>query len=205
MSHAQGLGLLTLPACTVKFKPLKMGNVGLRGYANPTLRSSTSPLTSLGVCPDFSSGSILDLRSMISKMELTALLTFVRSVDLLVDREIARALMVIAKNTCQIKTVSWSVNHHCISSRKSQNTSLVLLEPWNNLEHLQRCSVCDPIKILLTSKFSCLHFSNPMHKAGTANRWETTNSNPPGLIKLFSQQHQVLWFAMPFTSLSTLC
>jgi hypothetical protein len=43
---------------------------------------------------------------MISKMELTALLTFVRSVDLLVDREIARALMVIAKNTCQIKTVS---------------------------------------------------------------------------------------------------
>jgi hypothetical protein len=83
-----------------------MGNVGLRGYANPTWRSSTSPLTSLGVCPDFSSGSILDLRSMISKMELTALLTFVRSVDLLVDHEIARALMVIAKNTCQIKTVS---------------------------------------------------------------------------------------------------
>jgi hypothetical protein len=36
-------------------------------------------------------------------------------------------------------------------------------------------------KIFLTSKFSYLLFSNPTHKTktGTANRWETTNSNLP--------------------------
>ncbi len=47
----------------------------------------------------------------------------------------------------------------------------------------------DPAKIFLTSKFSYLLFSNPTHgtKTGTTNRWETTNSNPPGPIKLSSQ------------------
>ncbi len=43
--------------------------------------------------------------------------------------------------------------------------------------YLQRCSLCDPAKILFTSKFSCLLFSNSTHKTetGTANRWETPN------------------------------
>jgi hypothetical protein len=52
------------------------------------------------------------------------------------------------------------------------------------LEQLQQRSVSVPAKIFLTSKFSYLLFSNPTHKtkSGTANRWETTNSNPPGLI-----------------------
>jgi hypothetical protein len=37
-----------------------------------------------------------------------------------------------------------------------------------------------PQKYSLTSKFSYLLFSNLSHKTetGTANRWETTNSNP---------------------------
>jgi len=58
------------------------------------------------------------------------------------------------------------------------------------LEHLQWYSVCDPAKIFLTSKFSYLRFSKPTYKTktGTAtNRWETTNSNPPGPTKLSSQ------------------
>ncbi len=44
-------------------------------------------------------------------------------------------------------------------------------------------------KTFLTSKFSYLLFSNPTHqtKTGTANRCDTTNSNPPGPIKLSSQ------------------
>ncbi len=90
------------------------------------------------------------------------------------------------------------------------------------LEHLQWCSVCDPAKIFLTSNFSYLPFSNPTHKnkTGTANRWETTNSKPPGPIIMIGQSQtgngsqiifislfvwQGLDFAMPFTSLSKLC
>jgi hypothetical protein len=44
-------------------------------------------------------------------------------------------------------------------------------------------------------------FSNATHKTktGTANRWETTNSNYLGNEQL------VLGFAVPFTSLSILC
>jgi len=44
------------------------------------------------------------------------------------------------------------------------------------LEHLQRCSVCDPAKIFFTSKFSYLLFCNPTYKTetGTANRWGWT-------------------------------
>jgi hypothetical protein len=63
------------------------------------------------------------------------------------------------------------------------------------LEHLQHCSVCDPYvilqKIILTSKSSYLLFSNPTHKlklkSGTANRWETINSKPPGPIIMIGQ------------------
>jgi hypothetical protein len=42
--------------------------------------------------------------------------------------------------------------------------------------NLQQCSVCDPAKILLVSKFSYLLLSNPTHetKTGIANRWKTT-------------------------------
>jgi hypothetical protein len=44
-------------------------------------------------------------------------------------------------------------------------------------------------KIFLTSKFSYLLFSNPIHKTktGTANRWETTNSNLPRPIIMIGQ------------------
>ncbi len=65
--------------------------------------------------------------------------------------------------------------------------------------------------IFFTSKFSYLLFSNPTHKTktGTANRWETTNTNPRLPFKLSNQstagQQQVLGFAVPRTSLSKLC
>jgi hypothetical protein len=91
------------------------------------------------------------------------------------------------------------------------------IELSTELEHLQRCSVCDPAKIFLTSKFSYLPFFNPTHqnKTGTANRWETTNSKPPGPITMIGQSQtgsgsqiifitlffwQGLDFAVPFTS-----
>jgi hypothetical protein len=47
-----------------------------------------------------------------------------------------------------------------------------------------------PCKKNLISKFSyLLLFPHPTHKTktGTTNKWETTNSNPPGPIKLSSQ------------------
>jgi len=50
-------------------------------------------------------------------------------------------------------------------------------------------SVCDPAEMFFTSKFSCVLFCNPTHKTetGTANRWETTNSKPPGRIIMMGQ------------------
>jgi hypothetical protein len=56
-------------------------------------------------------------------------------------------------------------------------------------EHLQWCSVCDPAKIFLTSKFSYLLFCNHTHKtkAGTSNQWETTNSKQPRPIIMIGQ------------------
>ncbi len=47
-------------------------------------------------------------------------------------------------------------------------------------------------------------FSNTSHKTkiGIVNRWETTNSNPPGPIKLSSQSTE--GSAVPFTSLSSI-
>jgi hypothetical protein len=55
--------------------------------------------------------------------------------------------------------------------------------------------------------FTYLLFSNPTHKPenGTANRWETTNSNPPGPIKQSGKSQHMLGFAVPFTGLSILC
>jgi hypothetical protein len=57
------------------------------------------------------------------------------------------------------------------------------------LEHLQRCSVCDPAKIYFRSKLSYVLFCNPTHKNETwiANRWGTSNSKPPGPIIMMGQ------------------
>jgi hypothetical protein len=57
-----------------------------------------------------------------------------------------------------------------------------------------------PCKIFLTFKFSNLLFSNPSHKTktGTANRWETTSSNPPWPIKLSSQSIAGVRFCCAF-------
>jgi hypothetical protein len=50
-------------------------------------------------------------------------------------------------------------------------------------KQLQWCSVCDPAKIFLTSKFIFFRFSNLTHKTkiGTANRLEI------GMVKFFDQ------------------
>jgi len=80
---------------------------------------------------------------------------------------------------------------------------------------------CDDAKIFLTSEFSFLLFSNPTYKTktGTAYRWETTNSKPPGPIRVLGQSETGsssllhnreesslagLGFAVPFTRLSKL-
>jgi hypothetical protein len=69
-------------------------------------------------------------------------------------------------------------------------------------------------KIFFTSKFSYLFICNPTHKTetGTANRWGTTNSKPPGPIIMMGQSEtltstqivfitlQVHAVAGPFTS-----
>jgi hypothetical protein len=63
-------------------------------------------------------------------------------------------------------------------------------ESFTLLEHLQRCSVCDPAaKKNFTSKFSYVLFCNPTYKTetGTANRWGTTNSKPLGRIIMMGQ------------------
>jgi hypothetical protein len=66
-------------------------------------------------------------------------------------------------------------------------TMMLFLEMM--LEHLQRCSVCDPAKIFFTSKFSYVLFCNPTNKSetGTANRWGTTDNEPPGPIIMMFQ------------------
>ncbi len=58
------------------------------------------------------------------------------------------------------------------------------------LEHLQRCSVCDPAENIFQLE-SLVHkyvlFRNPTNKTeitGTAKRWGTTNSKPRGLNSL---------------------
>ncbi len=76
-------------------------------------------------------------------------------------------------------------------------------------------SVWDLAKIFLTSKFSNLLFLNPNHKTKTetANRWETTNTNPLGIKNMEQQSDHIyytlLWrvlgYTVPFTSLNKLC
>jgi hypothetical protein len=55
--------------------------------------------------------------------------------------------------------------------------------------HSCKCITCDVAKIFFTSKFSFILFYNPTYKTktGTAYRWETTNSKPPGPIRVFGQ------------------
>jgi hypothetical protein len=83
-----------------------------------------------------------------------------------------------------------------------------------------QCSICDPAKIILISKFSYSLFSNPTHKTkiGTANRWDATLTNQWAdyyywSIRKKEQQSDhiyctllwlVLGFAVPYTSLSKL-
>jgi len=54
---------------------------------------------------------------------------------------------------------------------------------------LNNVPIHDSTKIFFTSKLWSLTSSNPTHQIETriANRWETTNSNPLGPIKLFNQ------------------
>jgi hypothetical protein len=56
----------------------------------------------------------------------------------------------------------------------------------SNLECLQPCSVCDPCKNILHIQVLLFIFSNPTNKTKPGT-WETTNSNPPGPIKLSRQ------------------
>lgn len=91
----------TFPACTVKFKSLKIGTLGLVGYVKLTCCSSTSPLTIFKVFPACTSGSILDSRSNKANTELTATLTLVKSGERPADWETPSALIVIAKKTCK--------------------------------------------------------------------------------------------------------
>ncbi len=88
------------------------------------------------------------------------------------------------------------------------------------LEHPHWGSICDPTKIFLTSKFSCLLFSNPTHKTemGTANRWELLIANhldqslwlanqkrgKPVISYLLYSSRQVHVFAALFNSLNKL-
>jgi hypothetical protein len=67
------------------------------------------------------------------------------------------------------------------TARKTQQT---LLEQTN--KHLQQCSVCDPAKM---SHIQLYFFPTPpiKLKVGLQNKWETTNSKPPGTIILIGQ------------------
>jgi hypothetical protein len=60
-----------------------------------------------------------------------------------------------------------------------------------------------PAKVFLTSKFGYLTFCNPAHgtETETANRWETTNSKPLGLIIMNGQSQtgtnsQIIFIAL---------
>jgi hypothetical protein len=64
-----------------------------------------------------------------------------------------------------------------------------LTNPAESSQHTQKCSVCGPVKVIFTDKFSYLLFCNPTHKnePGTAKRLRTTNSKPPGPIIMMLQ------------------
>jgi hypothetical protein len=63
----------------------------------------------------------------------------------------------------------------------------------------KRCSVCDPAKTFLTSKFSYLLFCNPTHKTktGIPNGWKTTNSKSLGPIIMIGCAHLPILKAIP--------
>jgi len=107
----------------------------------------------------------------------------------------------------------------CLGSASVQNLSFTLVQELRRLLyapihllkillecHLQWCSVCDPAKVFLTSKFSYLLFSNPAHqtKTGTANRWRLLIATHLDQSNYLANQQQDLDFAVSFTSLSIL-
>jgi hypothetical protein len=75
------------------------------------------------------------------------------------------------------------------------------------LDHLQWCSVFDPAKRFLESKFGYSLFSNPTQKTktGTENRWRQLIATHLDHSNYLANQQQVLGFVVPFTSLSILC
>jgi hypothetical protein len=87
-----------------------------------------------------------------------------------------------------IMQVCETLNQESTSAVKV-NLVTITLQVLNSFDHLQWCSVCNPAKISLTSKFTFSLFPTPpiKSKTGTANRWETSNKNSPGPIKLSSQ------------------
>jgi hypothetical protein len=74
-------------------------------------------------------------------------------------------------------------------------------------EHFQQCSVCDPAKIFLTSKFSNLLFPTPAIKLklGLQIGGKIRIATHLDQSNYLANQQQVLGFAVPFTSLSKLC
>jgi hypothetical protein len=70
----------------------------------------------------------------------------------------------------------------------------------------QRCSVCDPGKMFLISKFSYLLFSNSTGKTktGTGNKWKTINSKPSGPIREWQSYH-IHYTLLQKASLRKLC
>jgi len=75
--------------------------------------------------------------------------------------------------------LSWFGLQHATKGKtisEWQPTLLLLI-----CENPQWCSICDPTKIFLTSKFSYLLFSDHTrtNRTCTEQKWETTNSKPP--------------------------
>jgi hypothetical protein len=108
-----------------------------------------------------------------------------------------------------------SLSHACSKKLSGGSFNHAYSPLW---EHPQRCSVCEPAKLFLTSEFRYSLFSNPTHKTKTktAIRWETISIKPPEpreeapplpirnreqhviFITLFSSKCQALKFAAPF-------
>ncbi len=66
-------------------------------------------------------------------------------------------------------------------------------EDWTHtLVHLQRCSVCDRVKIFCTSKFSYVPFCNPTHKM-----WNWDKSKYVGGLLIANHLDESLWWANP--------
>jgi len=88
-----------------------------------------------------------------------------------------RLLRLVKRIECICSSASSSSSSSSWSNRRIIRAALVVLSMWT----LQ--------KKILTSKFSYLLFSNPTHKTktGTANRWESTNSNLPRPIIMNGQ------------------